>query len=428
MKPSPRLSPTPVAPIALALGGAAALALSAVAPRQDSFADSDRRSIAKELGKYFEARKEVKGINEAFVDLTEAVDKAKKKLKDTDPLALVDDWSQILFETGAEEMDDRVIKKGKIEEREFEERGTEYRMWAHVPADYKASKGPYPLILVVPEPGKKPAEVLETDWASADGRAKVILAAIEMPPKAEVWSEFNPSDDVRDGVTTIMFVFSDLIRNFAVDLNRVYLCGTSEGAGAALSVADAFPHRFAGVIGRGAVPAADPLNFGNLPVLFQSGGTHATEFADKAKELGYETCTNSTGGGEDEVWAWIDEHARNPYPTQLAFSPRTAYSTKAYWVTCEGIDVTTDPRVKVSVDREKNAVAIDASEISTLQLLVNDALLDLDEVITVTVNGKEHQQRLDRNLRTMVDQAFTNGDWGSVFTNTMTFPVTPKGD
>ena len=49
---------------------------------QGQIAEAEQKKISKEVKAYFTAKEETKGINDAFVALTEAVDKSQKKIKD----------------------------------------------------------------------------------------------------------------------------------------------------------------------------------------------------------------------------------------------------------------------------------------------------------------------------------------------------------
>jgi poly(3-hydroxybutyrate) depolymerase len=391
--------------------------------------ERDHKSLAKEIGKYYDAMRESKGILEAYGKVSAVVEKQQKKLKETEILSLVEDWQQVFYAQRAATYSDRGIKKGKIAEFNAEvpgDRTIHYWMWT--PQKYSSKKGPYALVLAIPDAGQEPEDLLTADWADAAARENTLIVAPRMPSDAAAWTQFNPSGASLDGISTIMFTYGEVYRKYAVDVNRLFLAGKGQGIAAALGAAQAFPHLFAGVVGRGAAQEAEATNFRNVPTLFLDGGTWATDFEEKVGELGFGNCTHEQGKGEADVWAWIAGQSRNAYPTSLTFRPPTPYSRSCYWLELVGINVDEDPFVEASVDRASNTITIEAENVSSLNISVNDLLVDMEKPVVVVVNGTKHEQALSRNLRVMVDLMFNAGDWGRVFTNRISLDVPAKAE
>ncbi len=399
-----------------------------LAPGELVLKKNDHEKFGKKIHEYWEARTEKKGINEAFTEITDAVEKQDKRLKSQSMLSFVEDWEQIFYVASSNGFNDRV-KKGRLDERSFDLPGKmgELEYSLHAPSAYSTRNGPYPLILVIPDKGGNAQSVLESDWMDVDGRDKALIAVAKMPANSALWREFKPGTEPVDGLTTLMFLYGHLKKELSVDIDRVFLAGTGEGAGAAFSLAQAFPHLFAGVIARGAVPETNPLNFRHVPTLFLSTGTHVSAFEEQAKELGYENVTLASGGTEADVWAWVDANQRDPYPATVTFRPPTIVGLSAYWITAQGADPSENPLLQATVDRASNLITIDAENVASVQVYLNDQLVDMDRMVKFVVNGRTHEQKLDRNVRFMVDAAYTMGDWGRVFTNWMEVEVPVKG-
>ncbi len=342
-------------------------------------------------------------------------------MKGADLLALVEDWEQVFYQARLADYKDG--KKGKVTAVTVElPSGEEVSYAIRVPKSYSVKKGgPYALLLVVPTPGEGPEAHLEAAWNDAAG-ADTLVAAIGMPEDSGKWRQFNPTGAL-DGVASIMWTYGDVLGKYAVDVNRVFLAGTGEGTGAALSCAEAFPHLFAGVCGQGAQPKADASNFQNLPTRFVGGGDEADAFAAQAKELGFDNSEAMADGGEADLWAWMEETRRASYPEEVTFSPSNPYSTRAYWLRLDGVDAEAGPRVQATVNREQNSIDIQAERISGVTLYLNDAIVDMERPVKVMVNGSEHEQLLSRNLRTLIDGVHTGGDWGRLFCATMEVSV-----
>ena len=150
------------------------------------FKERDHEKLGKLIGEYFDAKRSSSGITESFQEVTEAVEKLEKKTKGTPLLALVEDWEASLY--FAREYKSSV-PKGRVSE---EEHGDGFTYAVHAPKKYKPSKGPYPLILCLPDEGASPTEHLDTNWADAavrDGavtQRKVVIDSAEAAIEAQI--------------------------------------------------------------------------------------------------------------------------------------------------------------------------------------------------------------------------------------------------
>jgi hypothetical protein len=397
----------------------------APAPEQSELVlkKAEQESLVKLVAKWMDAKKDRKGIEEALGKIGEQVAKLRTSKK-SEPLTWVDDWSHVMALALQSELPDRIKGKGKVEEDTFDAGEHKVGFAVHAPAKY-TKKESYALILIAPDLGVKPKEHIDKDWIDAAGRERAILCALEMPSDEALWSRFDPVGPL-DGVNTFMFAFSHISASYNVDMNRVFLAGSGAGIGAALATAGAFPHRFAGVVGRGAAPAFDAINFRNTPTLFLNGGTHATDFETKAKELGYTTCTTNAGGTEADAWDWIASQRRTPYPSKVSLVPTSYRSDRSFWVAIDGFDPTQGPHLEAEADRATNTITISAEKISGVRLSLNDRLVNLDQPLRILVNGTTSEQKPGRNLKTLLEGVLGNADWGRVYPVYLSLDVPTK--
>ena len=400
--------------------GAIALSASTL-PLEQKLRDSDHKKIGKKIAAYYEAKLEKKGIQAAFLKVSQSIDKAQKKLKQLPILACVEDWERALWYAQQTTYKGRP-KTGRVMFAKLDSYGDKILTAYHLPSKYTSKKGPYPLVLVIPDAGEKADNHLEGQWTDAALLNEAILVTANMPSDTSSWEKFFIDKDKESGVWSVMKAFGVAKLHFAIDMNKVFLAGSGKGFAAAVATAASFPQLFAGVIGRGEIPQMDATNFRNLPTLLLSPAQAAKDFEAEVGRLGYDNCTVKAEGGPGDVAAFVDEKVRNSYPEEITFSPYCDNSRATQWVVVDGFEVDTSkgledqPRLDAKVDRSSNTVTIEAKDISKIIVYLNDSLVDMGRPVKFLINGTSHEELLPRNKRMMLDYAFSSGDWGRVFT------------
>ncbi len=394
---------------ALLLSGAAL-----AAPRSEEILKaSDHKKIGKEVAAYWTAKQERKDIGETFSKLASTVEKVDDKLKKKggDVLTAVEDWRSIFWVATANALEDKKAKKGKVT---TESGGVPFTYW--VDKKYRPANGPLPLVLVVPNEGEKAEDAVTELSATALG-TQSILVGVHMREFAGSW------DSADAGIHVLKTLGTAVGKNmFGFDYDRIVLLGRGKGFAAASSFAQQFTYLFAGLAGHGDIPMADPTNFSNLPT-YVTGGGKGADFAKQVETLGYGNCTNG-GDAVDALASWITEARRSAYPMEVTFAPASAQARSSYWLTAEGVDMDASPKVTATADPAANKITIAATGVGKLRVFFNDRLADLGKPVTVEINGKTHETTVTRKLRWMIDKAFTDGDWGRVFTAEASFEVT----
>ena len=407
--------------VALALvGSAGSLGLADEPSQEFALKDADHKKIGKAVAAYWDAKGEKKGITAAFDKLSATVEKTRKKIKDgRDIFAAVEDWEQIFRYASTAALKD---PKGKGRVMTVKVSDTPVGMLAYtyrVSRKYSTKRGPYPLVLIVPDEGADPADHLDADWDEQAMRDRAIVVAVHMEGADEDWTG-------QESVYRVMSTFREVSKVFVLDYDRVFLVGVGKGFAAAAATAHGFPQLFAGVVGLGSIPEIDPVNFRNLPSLLMDAGEGGQSFHDKIEGYDYGNCTVSEGETSADTWAWIESHTRDAYPQRISFAPGLARA--AQWLKVDGVNFEENPFIDAVVDRDTNTITINANKISIVEVMFNDALVNMDEPVTVVVNGTVHEELMARNPRRMIDFAFDQGDWGRVFTNQKRFDVPVPSD
>jgi hypothetical protein len=403
---------------ALLLGLATTLGSASVRPGDEFLKESDHKKLGKEVAAYWSAKTEVKGIQKAFQKLSDAIEKTQKKIakQGGNVLASIDDWERVFWFATEANLEDKRLKKGKVTTATDDEPTFTYC----IGKKYASSKGPFPLVLIVPDAGTEPAGVLDAAWEDQALRDGAILAVVHMDGLTGDWGG-------EEGVVQVMLTYGRIATSntFAIDYDRVFVAGTGKGFAAAAATATAYPQLFAGLIGRGEVPAVEVKNFRSLPSLLTGSGDGVDGFTAKLGEHGFENLS-TTGDTSADIWAWIQQQERSAYPTHITYSPPISYSRAAHWIAVDGVDLDASPRVDAVADRDANTITIDAEGISTVRVFFNDVLVDMDQPVKVVVNGSAHEAMLTRNKQTMIDTAYQQGDWGRVFTQKASYDVPAK--
>ena len=364
----------------------------------------DHKDLAKHISKYLEEdsadeRAEIKD------DLRKALEKIGKKQVEKGEnqlqgaLALTDDLGEALrLSTSLKSKRGGSAQDGEIE---FNGQPITYKAW--IPSGYKHTGDPTPVVLCLPGLGNEggpmsPDQFLTEHWTEGGARDEAIIAAIAMPEDIDSWGTLDGAGGKPGGVAHVMLVLKDLRDNYAVDADRVYLLGRGPGVAAAVSLGSMFPHIFAGVAGQaGDAGEAGWGNFRNLPTFFQGGGSQATAFAEGVDEE-YKNCTLQPDAGPEEIWSWMKDNPRVSNPSKVTLVPGRPIPNKAYWIEIPPIAAEGDISLTAEADRESNRITITSTGVPTVKLYYNDHLVDLDEPITLVLNGVEQKVYVRRSI------------------------------
>ncbi len=415
----------------------ASFTLSFVAVPQDDgryLKDRDLAKLATALGNYVEAANTRSKLLEAEHDVQGEMDKLAKKLKKApvpDILALPEDLGQALF-LSRNYPKARGLKPGKILDAEYEgfdsivrgKGALPYAVWA--PSKYDAKKATYPLFLTIPAEGEEPKQHILEQWMEGAIRDGAIIAAPKMPDNIDDWTGVKGDT----GLARIMVLMRAMLENYAIDPDRIYICGRgTAGVPAAIKIASLFPDRFAGVIGRAGDlgEGVSAQNFGNLPTWLSGAGARATAFKAEAKSLGWDDLvTIDPEGREAEFWTWANNNPRRTLPSTLTLYPHEPFPTRCYWIKSAS-GFSEGASIKATVDRELNQITLEGDKVTDVILYLNDQIIDLSRPVTVLANGQKHVDQIPRSFRTCLELIqLGTSDPKRVFVATMAYTLPAK--
>ncbi len=204
-------------------------------------------------------------------------------------------------------------------------------------------------------------------------------------------------------------LIADMVAVRGVDPNKVYLMGYSAGGDGVWQLAPRMADRFAAAAMMAGHPNdASLLPLRNLPFAVFMGDEDAaydrnTIAAKKGEELdalqqadpqGYEHLVRIYAGlphwmnGKDrEAVPWMAKHVRNPWPKKVVWVQDDVTHDRLYWLEIPAGTTKAGQKIVATVDG--NTISLEGDVPGGTKLYLSDALVNLDQAISVRVNGKE---------------------------------------
>jgi poly(3-hydroxybutyrate) depolymerase len=332
-------------------------------------------------------------------------------------------WKALVVEQAAErkkELDAKVVKavgkEMKYLERSFGE----------------AKEGERSLYISMHGGGGAPAKVNDQQWQNQI-RLYAPKEGIVVAPRAPTdnWNLWHEGH--------IDALFDRLIENFVmvrgVNPDRVYLMGYSAGGDGVYQLAPRMADRFAAASMMAGHPNdANPLGLRNLPFMIFMGGNDgaykrneiAAEWGGKLVKLkegdaeGYEhkvTIYEGLGhwmnGKDAEALPWMADRTRDAWPKKVVWHQSGRTHDRFYWLAVPEGTAKAGQTVMAEVTGQK--IEVRAEGVDQLTLRLNDALIDLDQSVVVTVNGVERfKGKVDRSVQVIGESLKQRADPRSV--------------
>jgi predicted esterase len=280
-------------------------------------------------------------------------------------------------------------------------------------------------------------------WESVKTPEECVAVVPEIPTKSRTaWNDEH-------GQRFVDRLYREILRRYNVDTNRVYYSGFSAGGGAAPMLAGLWPERCAGIYGAGrhawafhVDPKGSAAVIARIPAFFVVGQKDAPDrvasYRDAepiAKELGAPwTFHYPKGLGHDypfaldkEAFATLFKSRRDPYPKEFSTiffsyggSVVNDLALAQFSLRCIRGDL--GAGVPCGVKIEGNVVAVTGSRLFEGALLLNDALVDLDKPVVVTLDGAEvFNGVVERDVKFLLDGFDACPDPRRVFFNEVKF-------
>jgi hypothetical protein len=203
-------------------------------------------------------------------------------------------------------------------------------------------------------------------------------------------------------------IIEDYIALRGVNPNRVYLLGYSAGGDGVYQLAPRMADRFAAASMMAGHPnEASPLGLRNLPFAIFVGGAdagyHRNEVAQewgdrldalqKADPGGYRHWLRIYEGlghwmkrRDAEALPWMAKFVRDPWPKRVVWYQDDVTHNRFYWLAVQ--KGTAKPGQTITAEADGQTIRISAKDRHQLELRLSDQLVDLDQPVTVIVNGR----------------------------------------
>ena len=278
----------------------------------------------------------------------------------------------------------------------------------------KPSAG-YALFISMHGGGGAPARVNEQQWRNQIGLYEP-EEGIYLAPRAptDTWNLWHQAH--------IDQFFDRIIENFVingqVDPNRVYLMGYSAGGDGVFQLAPRMADRFAAAAMMAGHPnETRPLGLRNLPFTLHVGGLDSAYNRNKKAEewkteLG-KLHTEDPQGYEHWVeiypdkghWmdredasaiAWMSPKTRNNWPEKIVWHQDDVTHSRLYWLYVN--EDHKKARSTVTAVAEHQTIQLNTEGVEQIGLFLSDQLVDLENPITVEMNGEKMEIRPSRTL------------------------------
>jgi len=222
-----------------------------------------------------------------------------------------------------------------------------------------------------------------------------------------------------------------LSRDFAVDPDRVFLSGWSDGGFTALMLAAHYPHRVAGIAPLCAnwqYANIENVALRNLPILsvdgWSDGGYNSSQFLRWQALRGFGADVSCVWGHHGHSYQpyedleefqyildWAKTKKRNAWPKQVHYATWNLAWNRAYWVY---LDRLADPllagQIEVQV-KEGNRIEVKTWNLAAYHLMLDEKLVPPGQNVTIVTDGKESyagvfQPRIDIELATQPEGKF----------------------
>jgi predicted esterase len=285
-----------------------------------------------------------------------------------------------------------------------------------VPDTYMQTK-PSQLIISLHGAGGNGDGEFQWIWASYAKKWNGLIACPSGQPPGAQW--FPEQEEF------VVSIYKDMLKNFNIDTNRVYVHGFSNGGNGAWYYGVSFPWLFGAICARGgACPNPQCLknliNIGTYVIHGSNDTTiepaHDKESTTKLKELGCDVVYVEIPNGPHEpfpketpkVIEYFNKHTRNPWPNKIFYTSNNAEAKRVYWIETTKVSGSFSLEAEI---QDGNKIVITSQGIDEMNLHLSDAIINMDKPVIILLNDNEvHNQIVPRSLETLVMELRQNWD------------------
>jgi poly(3-hydroxybutyrate) depolymerase len=231
--------------------------------------------------------------------------------------------------------------------------------------------------------------------------------------------------------------------NLDVNPNKVYLLGYSAGGDGVYQLAPRMAHRWAAASMMAGHPNdASPLNLRNTPFALHMGAEDSA-FDRNLKAQEWKKLLDNLENTDPQAYQhqvvihegrshwmelqdaialpWMANFERNPVPAKVVWKQDDVHHEQLYWLGVPEEYIETGGEVVAEYNSANNEINILKNYSKTLQLFINDKMLDLDKPVTVKYRGEAlGSKECKRTLLDLYESLEKNGDSNFVFSASIT--------
>ncbi len=284
--------------------------------------------------------------------------------------------------------------------------------------------------------GGAPPEVNESQWVNQIklGQAYKPAEGLYLAPRAptDTWNLWH------EGYIDTFYarLIEDLVVLENVNPDRVYIMGYSAGGDGVYQLGPRMADRWAAAAMMAGHPnETSPLGLRNLPFAIQVGALDsgfnrnkvAAEFGGKLDELekqdpgAYIHFTELHAGKahwmdlqDRKAIPWMEKQTRQPRPEKIVWHQDDITHTRFYWLAVAP-EVAKKDRTITAV-KKGQTIILTTTDVPSATVLLDDAMLDLDQPVTIEANGKPvFTGKATRTFATLARTLEERGDPHDVF-------------
>lgn len=310
----------------------------------------------------------------------------------------------------------------------------------------------YPVYISMHGGGAFTAAENDEQWQVQQGRYPDVQGIYICPRSArDTWDHWHE----QHMFTLIDQLVRAVLLRDDIDPDRVYLLGYCSGGNGVYQLGPVLADRWAAVSATKAIREGGPLaNLRNVPIDLQWGGADPDPidragFNRRDVDTLYALHDADRGGytfrdiehyrqgrfiNDKSTVGWLARFTRDPYPARVVWEQNGDVRASSnplrhtfYYLAIdpdERFDGTGPDRITADLDRKNNAVTLTVVGYDHVRLRLNDAMLDLDRPVTVTLNGQvAHAGPVARDPDTLAATLAERGDRRYMFSAELRLPV-----
>lgn len=223
-----------------------------------------------------------------------------------------------------------------------------------------------------------------------------------------------------------------------VNPNKVYILGYSAGGDGLYQLAPRMADRFAAASMMAGHPGdASPNNLYNLPFAIHVGAndssynrnTLALKWKNQLDSLElakpghykHQAQIHKAYGHwmklQDAVaLPWMAQFKRNPLPEKIVWRQDNRYHEQFYWLWNHNFQPRAGKTIVAEYNKKDNKVNVIETYTNTIQVLLNDKMLDLDKPVSFSFKGKLiYKGKIKRSIANIVNSLKAKGDVNYIF-------------